>query len=765
MTAHTTTTLVAILFCLAIGGVTGGELETTLFRCCNFGLGAVNKNCSYTKPIQHISLQNQKICASTLELCCAREKREKNCEDGKTAAQNGEHCSYLDNNDKQFCCEACTLGSLIGATGNNCNLGRIDFGTLLGTTYLSCCRNASTQQQYQSNPDNMCEVLPGELCAHNCHSIPGSYKCSCRPGYVLLPDGKSCEENIADKCQSSANRCSQRCSSSGSNIVCSCYPGYYLSQDKVTCKRMPDSSQRCKTGFAYNFTTRICSDIDECEEQHFCNIFTQDCVNTEGNYRCIPKRNCRVGFRFNKQRNACIDIDECTEQKPCDSTQICHNTEGSYECSCLPGYSRDHLTLGCIDINECQTNAANCRIGERCDNTLGSYICVRNANCGTGYTLNAVTGKCEDNDECASNTHDCDLAGPDRVCLNTQGSFRCVRRAVQGNGYCPNNNCNPRPCPQGYKLVNRQCVDINECAERVHLCPRNEICVNVQGSYRCNKVVNCEPGFKLAPDRRNCIDINECVEHAGLCSHSCINLYGNFTCGCNPGYKLDVDNRSCIDIDECENSFQVCNGLCVNEPGSYSCQCPRGYRLSYNKHSCEDIDECREPDACSHSNDTCLNMRGGHRCFQVTCPPGYEKDLSHENRCRRQNNKCHNNDLACTEQPLSYTSHYITITSNITVEPSGLDIFNVKAPSYSLTTIDFKLELSQVIASPQIRKATMENFALRMSGHNKATLTIIKSIEGPQDIEIRLYMNFFTNRIYGGTTVSIVEIYVSQFPF
>ena len=36
----------------------------------------------------------------------------------------------------------------------------------------------------------------------------------------------------------------------------------------------------------------------------------------------------------------------------------------------------------------------------RCDNTIGSYACVRVATCGTGYTLNHNTGMCVDDDEC-----------------------------------------------------------------------------------------------------------------------------------------------------------------------------------------------------------------------------------------------------------------------------------------------------------------------------------------------------------------------------
>lgn len=61
-------------------------------------------------------------------------------------------------------------------------------------------------------------------------------------------------------------------------------------------------------------------------------------------------------------------------------------------------------------------------VTQRCDNTIGSYTCIRLQGCGTGYTLNAATGQCEDDDECILNTHNC-IAPYE--CRNTIGSFRC----------------------------------------------------------------------------------------------------------------------------------------------------------------------------------------------------------------------------------------------------------------------------------------------------------------------------------------------------
>lgn len=49
------------------------------------------------------------------------------------------------------------------------------------------------------------------------------------------------------------------------------------------------------------------------------------------------------------------------------------------------------------DINECQINNHDCLDTQRCDNTIGSYTCIRLQSCGTGYTLNAETANCDGN--------------------------------------------------------------------------------------------------------------------------------------------------------------------------------------------------------------------------------------------------------------------------------------------------------------------------------------------------------------------------------
>lgn len=66
-----------------------------------------------------------------------------------------------------------------------------------------------------------------------------------------------------------------------------------------------------------------------------------------------------------------------------------------------------------LDINECVMGEHNCRLGESCVNTVGSFRCQRDSSCGTGYELT------EDNDckgmTCSGSAH---LSSPrlDRMC-------------------------------------------------------------------------------------------------------------------------------------------------------------------------------------------------------------------------------------------------------------------------------------------------------------------------------------------------------------
>ncbi|KAK8406643.1 hypothetical protein O3P69_007314 [Scylla paramamosain] len=655
------------------------------------------------------------------------------------------------------------------------------------------------------------DCMDGEQCfnqygQYDCRASPNS----CSRGFRYNSRDRRCKD--IDECTENSDSCdreTQTCINSQGSFRCI------------------DRKPICDFGYRYNEELQSCVDIDECEENRdFCNKLTERCVNNEGNYWCslildlpvpsskhittssttttlkppplpsLPPKpdhltpQCPLGTEYNHLTKACVDIDECATN-PCKAFEVCENSQGSYQCQCLAGYSREEPDGDCEDMNECQLDLHTCTSTQRCDNTVGSYACIRIAGCGTGYTLNHNTGECDDNDECKLNTHNCYQLGPKYQCVNIRGSFRCKHKTCspfhilndEGNcvvrscdvGYRPGEfNCvdideciEDNPCRQNERCTNTlgsykcqprlncyagfemneagtQCVDIDECAKGTHQCVGNQLCSNRQGSYICycpqgfrrntqqqcedinecesyrgrvcannadcentegSFICKCKAGFKQAANGLSCIDVDECEETPEICQHNCINVWGTYYCTCNAGHILNSDNRTCSDVDECENARNrghLCIGLCVNVPGSFKCTCPDGYTLAADGRTCKDINECETSNVCRGIGEQCVNTQGGYKCNTITCPDNYVRDSRHKNRCERLASHCQLGDDACRLKPLSYSYNYLPLVSNLTLPSVGeVNIFTMRGPLWSTTTVQFELELEYVETSPE----------------------------------------------------------------
>ena len=417
-----------------------------------------------------------------------------------------------------------------------------------------------------------------------------------------------------------------------------------------------------------------CENVDECnnptdEYFHTCDLNISTCVDNDGSYEC----QCNTGYVSNGD-NTCRDDDECvdgsgnslgntdvcadaTVSHLCDvcsnpgASAKCQNTDGSFECQCMPGYGGDQ----CQDLDECTDGGHTCssidedgtfKIAATCENVpAGSFTCSCDPSSGfvlaTGSDDNSY---CHDVNEC--DTMPCALAGDgnnevNQVCINEPGGYQC-------------------DCPSGYEdNGSGDCVDINECADSAQYgCPVNSSCQDTDGSYECI----CATGFNMVqgatPADGLCENINECdFENDCHANAICTDNDGSYTCACarsngenevpagvvtyqvftGDGYKtgtgcedidecsLGTDHHNCDSPTICENNPNPTKNLLTGEWGGFNCICGPGttqtVQLTVVNNAYVSLVDCVDDDECTEKLHSC-NTLTGSECTDVAYGTG-----------------------------------------------------------------------------------------------------------------------------------------------
>ncbi|KAK2495239.1 hypothetical protein MC885_002517, partial [Smutsia gigantea] len=219
----------------------------------------------------------------------------------------------------------------------------------------------------------------------------------------------------------------------------------------------------------------------------------------------------------------------------CPPNSVCVNATA---CRCNPGFSSasgeifTSLLESCDDINECgPLSTVSCGKFADCQNTEGSYFCT----CSPGYALasgaaafrNESENTCQGNDHPISSSSSTMRFGPSPHFLQASedllGTYLVTPRL-------------------------RTLEDVNECTSGQNPCHDSTHCFNIVGSYECR----CCPGWKPVPGSPHgpnttvCEDVDECIAGQHKCHNStiCANTVGSYVCRCRRGWRPKAGFRN-----------------------------------------------------------------------------------------------------------------------------------------------------------------------------------------------------------------------------
>ncbi|XP_015249579.1 PREDICTED: latent-transforming growth factor beta-binding protein 2 isoform X1 [Cyprinodon variegatus] len=516
-------------------------------------------------------------------------------------------------------------------------------------------------------------LLPGICKNAECLNTRGSYRCTCKPGFMLDAARSHC---VSDKAVSDRRASCYRSVSSG---ICSLPLVNHITKQICCCSRVGkawgDGCERCPlpgsdhfkeicpAGHGYTYSR---SDVQISLRQLEDVELQRTGVTLEDGYSEFPSSQPSRHNNYpqspqipqypeNPQIPQYPETPRIpqypeTPQYPAESGRQPHRLPADVEIlmppavvtdsppynpetspdslgfNLRPGLKETSPRVSVTGINKCTTSPSICGQG-KCVPVQSGYTC----DCEAGFKLNSLQNSCIDVNECE--TDPCEGKGR---CINSYGSYTCQcysgysQVITQNRKFCQDiNECSMAKKCQNGQCINTEgsytcecnsgyakswrdlCEDIDECRDPSS-CP-NGICVNTPGSFQCQV---CGLGFR--PIGGRCVDVNECLNQTICGRGRCVNTEGSYICNCFYGYTLSPENV-CQDVDECGLLGVCMNGRCVNLDGTHECTCNIGYQVSSDRKSCEDLNECTSGTACPEG--ICINTAGSYIC--QNCGPGF----------------------------------------------------------------------------------------------------------------------------------------------
>ncbi|XP_072244628.1 sushi domain-containing protein 1 isoform X2 [Leuresthes tenuis] len=271
------------------------------------------------------------------------------------------------------------------------------------------------------------------------------------------------------------------------------------------------------------------------------------CATCHTNATCEDKSdgsgkvcNCKYGFVGNG-RTFCQDKDECQigAIKICGQHTRCHNTYGSYYCTCLAGYSPSNNMAvfipndgtHCQDIDEC-TIIGLCGEGGQCRNLEGSFDC----SCQVGYQVhNGSEPFHPRRDSAFCKVVDCGQPASveDTVLQSVTGTtYRSVATFVCDKGFVWRRGDNSSVCGADGWWRGATLVCEAKCGP-VPFLPKSEVvwhnrsvvvhrCVAGYHSWRGSNVSVCGSSGEWQRASLRCVEIKPPINHLFIYNENCL---------------------------------------------------------------------------------------------------------------------------------------------------------------------------------------------------------------------------------------------------
>ncbi|XP_058889689.1 low-density lipoprotein receptor-related protein 2-like isoform X2 [Acipenser ruthenus] len=209
-----------------------------------------HQNCTRKSCSENEYTCSNGLCVSGSYRC----DRRNDCGDGS----DEQECTYLECQQQQFTCQngRCISKAFVCDGDNDCGDESDELDHLCHVPQPSCapdqfkCDNGNCIENVKvcdrsddcsDNSDekgcgiNECTDPSMHRCDQDCTNTITSFFCSCRPGYRLMSDNRTCDD--INECNETPSVCSQLCENTVGSYICKCAPGYIREPDGKTCRQ------------------------------------------------------------------------------------------------------------------------------------------------------------------------------------------------------------------------------------------------------------------------------------------------------------------------------------------------------------------------------------------------------------------------------------------------------------------------------------------------------------------------------------------------